>query len=101
MRSLPCQAFWLRKHNLVDILEALYKNRQWCVKTRLPVSMKDLLSKNDVSLLLEMIHSSLSCVTEEDLINLTNHLKSLFPYEFAVCALFRTEASIDENHFIN
>ena len=63
--------------------------------------MKTLLSKSDASLLLWVIHSSLSCDTEEHLRDLTNHLKCLFPYEFAVCALLGTQASIDENHFIN
>jgi DNA-binding CsgD family transcriptional regulator len=65
------------------------------------MSTKNLLSKNDASFLLELIHSSLSCVTEEHLIGLINRLKSLFTYEFAVCALVRAQASIDESHFIN
>lgn len=65
------------------------------------MSTKALLSKNDASFLLEMIHASLSCATEQHLINLINDLKWLFPHEFAVCALHRTGALMDTSHFIN
>ena len=61
----------------------------------------DLLSKDDAFLLIELIHSTLSCVTEEQLISILRNLKNLFQYEFAVCALHRTGDLIDTNHFIN
>lgn len=65
-------------------------------------SIKHLLSKNDACLLLSLIYSSLSCAIEEDLINLINDLKWLFPHEFAACVLLhRSEALIDVSHSIN
>ncbi len=65
------------------------------------IRSRNLLTQQDACLLLDLIHSSLSCTTEEQLVALINEFKRLFPYEFAVCALSRTEASIDESHFIN
>jgi LuxR family quorum sensing-dependent transcriptional regulator len=61
----------------------------------------DLFSKEDLCVLLEVIHSSLSCNTEEQLTANIARLKNLFEHEFAVCALVRTEAAMDTRHFIN
>jgi DNA-binding CsgD family transcriptional regulator len=62
----------------------------------------NLLSKEDSFVLLDLIYSSLSCVTEEQLIVLINQLKCLFPHEFAICILLqRTTALIDVSHSIN
>jgi DNA-binding CsgD family transcriptional regulator len=65
------------------------------------ISSRHRLTQQDSSLLLDLIYSSLFCTTEEQLVALINEFKRLFSYEFAVCALHRTQASIDENHFIN
>ena len=48
-------------------------------------SKRDLLSKGDTDLLLELIHSSLSCEQEDDLKGLIATVKRLIPYEFALC----------------
>lgn len=60
-----------------------------------------LLSQDDLSRLLELIHKSLFCSTEEHLASLLGDLKWLFPYDFAVCALHRAGTVIDPHHFIN
>lgn len=56
-------------------------------------SVKSLLSHNDSAFLLELVHSCLFCVTEEELKNIVRQLKCLFPHEYAVCALHRTDPS--------
>ncbi len=49
---------------------------------------KDLLTKQDLISLLELIHSSLSCTTEEDLRELiTGRFKYLVPHDAAICVL--------------
>ena len=45
------------------------------------------LSKNKIISLLELIHRSLSCTKEEDLRALISDLKTLIPYDYAVCLL--------------
>ncbi len=65
------------------------------------INSRNLLTQEDSCLLLDLIYSSLSCDSEEQLISLINEFRRLFSYDFAVCALHRTEASIDANHFIN
>ena len=49
------------------------------------VHKNNLLSKQDVISLLELIHDSISCAKEEDLRELINKLRRLIPYDFAVC----------------
>ncbi len=49
------------------------------------------LSKEDALHLLELIHKSLSCTTEEELAELMKRLKRLVPYDFAVCLLGKKE----------
>lgn len=49
------------------------------------------LSKEDALHLLELIHRSLSCTTREELVELTNILKCLAPYDFAICMLGKKE----------
>jgi len=55
------------------------------------MSIKSLLSHNDSAFLLDLIHSCLFCVTEEELKDILNRLKCLFPHDYAVCALHRTD----------
>jgi DNA-binding CsgD family transcriptional regulator len=61
----------------------------------------ELLTKNELSVLLEVIHSTLTSVTEEHLIERVNDLKHLFDFEFAACALHRAKGPLDESHLIN
>lgn len=49
------------------------------------------LSKHDALNLLELIHASLSCVTEEEFRELNNRLSRLISYDFAICGLARTD----------
>ncbi|MGA3172934.1 MAG: LuxR C-terminal-related transcriptional regulator [Syntrophorhabdales bacterium] len=65
------------------------------------MSTGNLFSKEDLCVLIEVIHSSLSCNTEEQLVANISRLRNLFEYENAVCALVRTEAAMDTRHFIN
>ena len=67
------------------------------------MSIKSLLSRNDLAFLLKLIHSCLFCVTEEELRDIISQFKYLFPHEYAVCALHRTDPlSIDiSKSFIN
>lgn len=67
------------------------------------MSVKSLLSHNDLAFLLDLIHSCLFCVTEEKLKDIVSELKCLFPYEYAVCALHKTDpSSVDvSKSFIN
>jgi len=48
-----------------------------------PSALYSLLSGNDALLLLETIHKSVSCATEEDFLGLFPSIKELFPYDFA------------------
>jgi len=48
-----------------------------------PSELYSLLSGSDALLLLEIIHKSVSCATEEDFLGLFPSIKELFPYDFA------------------
>ncbi len=50
------------------------------------------LSKEDVYILLDLIHRSLSCMTKEELTGLMGILSRLIPYDFAICLLGKREA---------
>lgn len=67
------------------------------------MSIKSQFSHNDLALLLELVHSCLFCVTQEKLKDIVNQLKCLFPYDYAVCALHKTDpSSVDvSKSFIN
>ncbi|OPY69669.1 MAG: Regulatory protein SdiA [Syntrophorhabdaceae bacterium PtaU1.Bin034] len=54
----------------------------------------ELLSKEDSACLIEIIHASLSCATEEELIGLLTDIRQLFPHEFAVCTLIGSDNGI-------
>jgi DNA-binding CsgD family transcriptional regulator len=56
----------------------------------------DLLSKVDSAFLLELIHSSLFCTSEESLRELVGGLEHLLPHHFALCALGRIDRSDKE-----
>lgn len=49
------------------------------------------LSKHDAITLLELIHASLSCVTEDEFRKLTLSLKALIPYDHAACLMGKSE----------
>lgn len=51
------------------------------------------LSKNDTVYLLEVIHASLSCTSEEEFKELVGKLNSLISFDFAVSGLARIDAS--------
>ena len=50
-----------------------------------------LLSKQDTVTLLELIQASLACEREEQLKELIHGMRSLLPFDFAVCSLVKTE----------
>jgi DNA-binding CsgD family transcriptional regulator len=59
-----------------------------------------LLPRKEANELLEVIHLSLRCTTEEDLKALVLGLQDLVPFEFALCALSKTSCSSADPHRI-
>lgn len=49
--------------------------------------MKDLLTKQELIYLLELVHKSILCNKEEDFRELMEELRYLIPYDFAICVL--------------
>lgn len=66
-------------------------------------NLRNLLSKHDAIYLLELIHASLSCTKQEELRELINKLKSLIPFEFALCGLgeITTNCTVNSYNIIN
>jgi LuxR family transcriptional regulator, quorum-sensing system regulator CviR len=62
-------------------------------KTGTTIRSADALSKNDSTLLLDLIYTSLSCRTEIQLKELINDLKDLVPHDFALCAFGKIQRS--------
>lgn len=58
----------------------------------------DLLSKRDVSFLLELIHSCLSCTDEDQLNQLMVRANGIVPYEFALCGYGTVNRKANESY---
>jgi LuxR family transcriptional regulator, quorum-sensing system regulator CviR len=84
-------------------LAACERKNEWLERHGIVMGIKRLLSHNDLAFLLDLIHSCLFCTAEEELRDIIGRLKHLFPHEYAVCALHRTDpSSIDvSKSFIN
>ncbi|HLC15619.1 MAG TPA: autoinducer binding domain-containing protein [Thermodesulfovibrionia bacterium] len=61
--------------------------------------LENLLSKKDVVCLLELIHSSLSCSSEEELRKLIGRLKYLIPFKFTLCGLGKINSDCTVNSY--
>lgn len=61
---------------------------------------RDLLSKNDTDLVLEIIHSCLFCKNELQLKQIVTNLKDLVPYEYALCGFGKIRRDANEPYNI-
>ncbi len=59
----------------------------------------NLLSKKDVVYLLELIHSSLSCSSEEEIKELIGKLEYVMPFEFALCGFGKLTSACTVNSY--
>ncbi|MBI3378199.1 MAG: autoinducer binding domain-containing protein [Nitrospirae bacterium] len=66
-------------------------------------NLRNSLSKHDAIYLLDLILANLSCTKEEELRELINKLKSLIPFEFALCGLgeITTNCTVNSYNIIN
>ena len=85
--ALPCDSLFLTCDSLKIYLNSvLIIIDSICGEIEI-MHLKNLLSRNDAISLLELIQKSFLCTEEEDLRTLILDLKSLIPYDHAVCLL--------------